>query len=112
MTDDLRAAIEAALPDMTLGQAQAARALIAALPPPPMDEPQWPGAVVMTDDGPAIRTIREQSRYLWYIADRCFFHWSELGHPRPLTPAEYAEHRIPMPCTHTTDETGFKAADQ
>ena len=30
--------------------------------------------------------------------------WDRLDNPRPLTPAEYAEHRIPMPCTHTAEE--------
>ena len=38
MTADLRAAIEAALPDLTDDQAQAARALLDTLTPP-MDEP-------------------------------------------------------------------------
>ena len=41
MTDDLRAALEAALPDMAPDQAQAARTLVAALTPP-MEEPTWP----------------------------------------------------------------------
>ena len=103
MTDDLRTALEAVLPTLTEDQARAASDLLDALTPP-MEEPTWPGAVVMTDDGPAMRTIREQSRCLWYVANRCFFHWSELDHPRPLTDDERAKYGIPMPAEPITDE--------
>lgn len=43
MTDDLRAAIEAAIPHLTEAQALAAGALLTTLTPP-MEEPTWPGA--------------------------------------------------------------------
>lgn len=105
-TDDLRAALEAALPDMTEDQARAARTLLEALAPP-MQEPTWPGAPVIAgcsgsaDVGLHIR--RDSTR--WECAIYCTsVPWHMLVNPRPLTPAEYAEHRIPMPCTHTTAE--------
>jgi len=109
ITTDLRTALEAAIPDMAPDQAQAARTLVATLAPP-MEEPTWPGAPVIAtcpgyghqrlhtrrNDGPAAD---------WECDYNCTSTpWDLLVNPRPLTPAEYAEHRIPMPCTHTTAE--------
>ena len=107
-TADLRAVLEAALPDLAPDQAQAARSLIAALAPP-MEEPKWPGAPVIAacnggrerlhthrNDGPSSG---------WECSYRCTSTtWDRLLNPRPLTPAEYAEYGIPAPCTHATDE--------
>lgn len=106
-TSDLRAAIEAALPDLTEDQADAATALLDALAP--MEEPKWPGAPVIAacsggrrrlhvrrNDGPDSR---------WECDHYCTSTpWHKLIKPRPLTSEEYDAHRIPMPCTHTTDE--------
>lgn len=36
--------------------------------------------------------------------------WGNLVNPRPLTPAEYAEHGIPQPCDHVADEETVKRA--
>ena len=103
MTADLRAALEAALPDLTAPQGHAARVLIAALTPPAMPEPKWPGAPVMAgcnqsmaprlhvrhNAGPASR---------WECESSCAFsRWHDLVNPRPLTTAEYAQHGIPEP---------------
>ena len=116
-TDDMRAALEAALPDMTEDQALAASDLLDALTPP-MQEPEWPGAPVIAGCGGTaprrLHTRRNDGPISgWECAYSCdYTPWDLLVKPRPLTAEEYAEHRIPMPCTHTTDETGFKAADQ
>ena len=102
-TADLRAALEAAISDLT-----AARALLAALTPP-MDEPMWPGAHVIAacnggrerlhthrNDGPSSG---------WECSYRCTsVKWDRLVNPRPLTPAEYAKYGIPAPCVHGADE--------
>ena len=116
-TADLRAALDAALPDLTEDQARAARALIAALAPP-IQEPTWPGAPVVAACNGGTRGrlhIRRNDGPLsgWECNYSCACaEWRDLVNPRPLTPAEYAKYGIPEPCTHTTDETGFKAADQ
>ena len=106
MTADLRAALDAAIPDLTEGQARAARALIAALTPvtPAMEEPKWPGAPVIAqcyrgargrlhvrgNDGPDSG---------WECDDSCVStEWRGLVNPRPLTPAEYAKYGIPSEC--------------
>ena len=104
MTADLRAALDAALSDMTDDQAHAARTLIAALTPP-MIEPKWPGAPVIarcsgtTNVGLHVRRDSKVSR--WECAFYCTsVPWGNLVNQRPLTPAEYKKYGIPMPCTH------------
>lgn len=110
MTADLRAALEAALPDLTEEQAQAARALIAALTPA-MGEPQWPGAPVIAgcDSGGRERLhVRRNDgpQSDWECEDSCAAaRWDQLVSPRPLTPAEYAEYGIPAPCTHGAQDS-------
>ena len=108
-TADLRAALDAALSDLTDDQAHAARALIDALPPltPAMDdEPKWPGAPVIATCGVSgwerLHTRRNDGPNSgWECSFSCAStKWHLLGNPRPLTPAEYAEHGIPEPCTH------------
>ncbi len=109
MTDNLRAALEAALPDLTPSQAHAARDLLAALTPK-MEEPKWPGAPVIAACSGGIperlHVRRNDGRSSGWGCDYycTAIEWRLLSNPRPLTPAEYAEHRIPMPCTHPTDE--------
>ena len=99
-TDELRAALEAAISDLT-----AARALIAALTPA-MDEPQWPGAPVIASCNSAVlerlHTHRNDGPDSgWECRYSCTFApWDRLINPRPLTPAEYEKHGIPVPCTH------------
>lgn len=117
-TDDLRAAIEAALPTLTEGQAQAAaRALIDALTPA-MDEPKYPGApVVAACNGGARRRLHvrrnDGPKSTWECDYSCTSApWHILGNPRPLTPAEYAEHGIPQPCDHVADKETVKRAVQ
>ena len=105
----LRAALEAALPDMAPDQAQAARTLLVALIPP-MEEPTWPGAPVIAgcndDGGRRLHVRRNNGPDSEWECDYCTADWDLLGNPRPLTPAEYEKYGIPMPCTHTTtDET-------
>lgn len=106
-TDDLRAALTAAIPGMTEGQARAARTLVAALAPPMM-ELTWPGAPVIAGCHPSavpvLHTRRNNGPDSEWECEYCTTNWGLLAFPRPLTPAEYAEHRIPMPCTHTTAE--------
>ena len=98
MTDDLRAALEAAISDLT-----AARALLAALTPP-MDEPMWPGApVVAACNSVGLRRLHTRRNDGPNSGWECFANcsgagWSDLGNPRPLTPAEYAEYGIPSEC--------------
>ena len=107
-TDDLRAALDAALPDLTLDQARRARDLLVTLTPP-MEEPTWPGAPVIAacDDGqPRLHTSRNDGpgsgwECDYYCTDT---EWNRLGNHRPLTPAEYEKYGIPMPCTHPSDE--------
>ena len=103
MTDDLRAALEAALPDMTDGQARAARTLVAALTPA-MEEPKWPGAPVIAackdDSGRRLHVRRNDGPDSEWECEDCSANWGLLGFPRPLTLDEYAKHGIPMPCTH------------
>ena len=105
---DLRAAIQAALPTLTEDQARRARDLLVTLTPP-MEEPTWPGAPVIAacdDRQPRLHTSRNDGPGSGWECDQyCVATaWARLANPRPLTPAEYAEHRIPMPCTHTSDE--------
>ena len=102
---DLRAALEAALSDLTDDQA---RALIDALTPltPAMDEPKWPGAPVIAACGiggrERLHTRRNDGPDSgWECSFSCTStKWQLLGNPRPLTPAEYEKYGIPAPCTH------------
>lgn len=107
ITTDLRAALDAAISDLTEDQAHAARALLDALTTPAMDEPTWPGAPVMaTCSGSDLerlhirrnvgRTSGWECRQYSCVATG----WRSLINPRPLTPDEYAEYGIPAPCTH------------
>ena len=115
MTADLRAALEAALPDLTDDQARAARDLLDALAPP-MDEPKWPGAPVLAgchgSTRACLHTRRNDGAHSnWECDRRCTsIEWSKLTNPRPLTPAEYAEHGIPMPCDCVADEETVERA--
>lgn len=107
-TDDLRAAIKAALPDMASDQFRAAQALLDALTPP-MEEPTWPGAPVIAACHPSVKpslhTRYNSSSSRWECKFRCTSTpWGNLIKPRPLTAEEYAEHRIPMPAEPITDE--------
>ena len=101
--DDLRAALEAALPDMAPDQAQAARTLLAALTPP-MVEPTWPGAPVVAAcnsvDLRRLHTRRNDGPNSGWECKHCCTEteWDRLDNPRPLTPAEYAEYGIPSEC--------------
>ena len=106
-TADLRAALEAAISDLT-----AARALIAALTPA-MDEPKWPGAPIIAVCGITHARERLHTRRNdgpgsgWECSYRCTStEWDRLVNPRPLTPAEYAEYGIPAPCTHGAQDFG------
>ena len=106
-TDDLRAALDAALPTLTGDQARRARDLLVALAPP-MEEPLWPGAAVIAGCYPsAVPTLhirRNCGLESDWECEYCTVEWHRLAFPRPLTPAEYAEHRIPQPCTHGAGE--------
>lgn len=99
ITTDLRAALEAALPDLTEEQADAARALIGA---PAMEEPKWPGAPVIAGcyavEVPSLHT--RLSWCDWECVYCTSIPWHKLDNPRPLTPAEYEKYGIPAPCTH------------
>ena len=105
-TDDLRAALDAALPDLTGDQAHAARTLVVALAPPMDDEPKWPGAPVMAScDGGGrerLHTRRNDGPNSgWECSSSCpSIKWDHLDNHRPLTPAEYEKYGIPAPCTH------------
>lgn len=118
MTDELRAAVEAALLTLTGEQARAAHALLDALTPltPPMEEPTWPGAHVIAGCRGSARMrlhVRRNDGPVsgWECVYCCASSpWGELVDPRPLTPAEYAEHGIPMPCTHPSDEDPRRTA--
>jgi len=108
MTDNLRTALEAALPDLTPSQARAARALLDALAPP-MEEPMWPGAPVIAACSGGLRRLHvlrndgPDSR--WECDYSCTSTpWHKLIKPRPLTAEEYAVHGIPRPCDHDADE--------
>ena len=92
-TTDLRAALDAAISDLT-----AARALLAALTPP-MDEPMWPGAVVVAECGaisesPMVRLLTGS----WSCGCGEERSWRQIHDPRPLTSAERAEYGIPGEC--------------
>ena len=108
-TTNLRAALDAALSDMTEDQARAARDLLDALTPP-MEEPTWPGAPVIarcsgTTNVGLLHIRRHSTVSRWECALYCTSApWRLLVNPRPLTPAEYAKHRIPQPCTHPSAE--------
>ena len=108
-TDDLRAALDAALPTLTGDQARRARDLLVALAQP-MEEPKWPGApVIAACSGGARRRLHvrrnDGPNSTWECDYSCTSApWHILGNPRPLTPAEYEKYGIPMPCTHTTAE--------
>ena len=105
MTDDLRAALLAALPDMTEEQARAARELLDALTPP-MEEPKWPGAPVIAGCQagwvPGLHTRRSDGPNSGWECDYSCAdtEWHKLDNPRTPTPAEYEKYGIPMPCTH------------
>ena len=106
-TANLRAALDAALPDLTEDAARAAHDLLAALTPA-MEEPTWPGAPVIAMCGGGrirLHTRRNDGpKGGWECSLHCTSTpWHQLIEPRPLTSEEYAEHRIPMPCTHTSD---------
>jgi len=109
-TADLRAALQAALPGLTGDQAQAARALIAALTPA-MDEPKWPGAPVIAACYRGARRslhvrLNDGPNSGWECGDSCGdTGWEWLVNPRPLTPSEYAEYGIPEPCTHGAQDS-------
>jgi len=108
MTADLRAALTAAIPDLTEDQARAARTLLEALAPP-MQEPTWPGAPVIAACSGGRRRLHTRRNDGPDSRWECDYYctstpWHKLINPRPLTAEEYAEHRIPMPCTHTTAE--------
>ena len=101
MTADLRAAIEAALPDLTEDQADAATALLDALAP--MDEPQWPGAPIMAGCGSDRERLHVRRNDGPNSGWECIYschetEWERLDNPRPLTPAEYAKYGIPSEC--------------
>lgn len=107
MTDDLRAALESAMVGMTEEQAHAARELLDTLTPP-MDEPTWPGAPVIAACGGARRRLHTRQNDGPHSGWECDYsctctEWDQLVNPRPLTPAEYAEHGIPEPCEHAAD---------
>ena len=81
---------------------RAARALLDTLTPP-MDEPTWPGAPVIAACGGARRRLHirrnDGTRSGWECNYSCTYAgWDQLVNPRPLTPAEYAEHGILAPC--------------
>ena len=109
MTDDLRFALEAALPDMTKEQASRARDLLTALTPS-MKEPTWPGAPVIArcagSDYPQLHVRRNNDpNPMWECKYSCAsIEWDRLVNPRPLTPAEYKKYGIPMPA-HTQGQT-------
>lgn len=111
ITNNLRAALEAALPDMTGDQARRARDLITALTPPMM-ELTWPGAPVIAgchpSSVPGLHTRRNNGPDSDWECEYCTTNWGLLAFPRPLTPDEYKEHGIPMPCTHATQTEGEK----
>ena len=92
--------------DPTHEQDAAIDALLATLTPP-MDEPGWPGAVVKGRCGWRaalhVRRAFGNPPYLWEC-DQDVHAWSEIINPRPLTPAEYAEHGIPLPAPVIIDE--------
>ena len=99
---------------MTEDQAQAARALLDTLTPP-MDEPTWPGAPVIAACGGARRRLHTRQNDGPHSGWECALYctsaeWGNLVNPRPLTPAEYAEHGIPQPCDHVADEETVKRA--
>ena len=107
--DALRDALTAARPAMTGEQQDAADALLAALTPP-MEEPTWPGAVVMarcsTGDGVQRTHARRNDPSGWW---ECTYNcqraqWEDLIGPRPLTAEERAKYGIPSECEPITDE--------
>ena len=118
--DALRAALTAARPAMTGEQQDAADALLAALTPP-MEEPEWPSAVVMAkcDKGSAhmlhVRARAPGRGIFQWTCVRGVFPWEDLRDPRPLTDAERAEYGIPGECDRPhaepiTDELVRKCA--
>ena len=111
MTDQiaaLRDALTAALPDLTDEQVRQARNLLIALTPP-MEEPKWPGAVVMAkcSTGASAHTLHVRvpggGTFRWKCVNG-IFRWEELTDHRPLTPEERAEHGIPSECEPITNE--------
>ena len=84
---------------------------------PPMKEPTWPGAPVIArcsgDDWRYRLHVRRNDGpdSGWECSSCVFTEWRELVNPRPLTPAEYAEHGIPEPCTHAADEETTQRAE-
>ena len=118
-TADLRAALEAALPDLTVAQARAARDLLATLAPP-MEEPTWPGYVMAIcphgDREVSLHSLRIGTDW-WECAANCSgAGWSNLRDPRPLTDDERAKYGIPSECykPHAepiTDELVERAAE-
>lgn len=87
----LRDALTAARPALTGEQQDAADALLVALTPR-MDEPTWPGAVVMAacveHTKPAMHVRRHADYSAWECRAYGASRWETLNDPRPLTPAE------------------------
>ena len=104
--DALRAALTAARPSMTPEQQTAADALLTALArmAEPANYPAWVMAQCRSNDrDPTLHALRLNTR--WECRDRCLsMVWDSLRDPRPLTPDEYREHGIPLPCTHGEKE--------
>lgn len=109
MTNPTPAVLAATLRDLAgdaeyIDHAAALRALADQLDPtPPMDEPTWPGAPVVAGCGfarePHLHTRTDDGIVAWYCLaiSGGWSRWSQLTDARDLTPAEYAEHRIPRP---------------
>ena len=97
----LRDALTAARPALTGEQQDAADALLVALTPR-MDEPTWPGAVVMAacveHTKPAMHVRRHADYSAWECRAYGASRWETLNDPRPLTPAERRKHGIPGEC--------------
>lgn len=94
----LRDALTAARPALTGEQQDAADALLVALTPR-MDEPTWPGAVVVAECGatsetPMVRLLTGS----WSCGCGEERSWRQIHDPRPLTSAERAEYGIPGEC--------------
>ena len=108
MTEDLRAALESAMVDLTEDQAHAARGLLDALLPP-MEEPMWPGAAVMAkcSASASAHTLHVRSPARGKFRWTCWvgaFRWEDLIDPRPLTPDEYRSQGMPVPAEPITDD--------
>ena len=100
---DLRDALIAARPALFGEAMDAADALIAALTPP-MEEPTWPGAVVMAHcpTGNVRRAphalVPSATKSLRWACAYGLCRWEDLIEPRRLTPDEEREYGIPGEC--------------